>query len=233
MITTAGFLLINKPIGITSHDVIDILRHVTHVQKIGHAGTLDPFASGLLLVAIGKSATKQISRFVKLDKKYVALLRLGATSDTYDRTGVITSTIGHQDSKVSQERIQENLRPFIGNIQQTPPMYSAKKIHGKKLYEWARQGIEIERQPTTITIHSIELLRYEFPILELNIHCSSGTYIRSLAHDVGQNLGVGAYLESLTRTHIGSFQLQYATEIQSLQEEQHWEKFLFDQTTLL
>ena len=204
------FLFIHKPSGPTSHDIADHLRRLTGERRIGHAGTLDPFASGLLIVGVGREATKHLGELVGLDKTYEATLRLGATSDSYDRTGQIR--IANFELRMAKKQIQNALDKFTGNIKQIPPMFSAKKMGGKKLYELARQGKELPRAPVAVTIHNLELIAYDAEHQILNIHCrvSSGTYIRSLAHDLGQALGVGALLEELQRTAIGPFQLAEA-----------------------
>ncbi len=201
-----GYLLVDKPTGPTSHDVVDMVRRAFATRKVGHAGTLDPFASGLLIMAVG-AATKGIQQFVGLDKEYEAVIRLGAVSDTMDGTG----TIEHQAcSTVSEPAMLEMLEKFRGEIQQVPPMYSAKKVGGKKLYELARQGIEIERKPVKITVHELEPLSYAWPYLKIRTRVSSGTYIRALAHDIGAELGCGAYLEELRRTKIGKHDVKDA-----------------------
>ncbi|MFH0891797.1 MAG: tRNA pseudouridine(55) synthase TruB [Candidatus Falkowbacteria bacterium] len=221
----SGFLIINKPAGPTSHDMIDKLRRLTGIKKIGHAGTLDPFARGVLIVAVGRRATREISRFVKSDKEYIATLRLGATTDTYDLTGRVEVApepiSGHPESG----SVAAVLRKFTGRQKQIPPMYSAKKINGQKLYNLARKGIEIERAPTEINIYEIELLSYEWPFLKVKIRCSSGTYIRSLAHDIGAALGCGAYLEELTRSAVGDFRIAEAKTLEELEIE-GWEECL-------
>jgi len=200
----SGFLLVDKPVGPTSHDVVDAARRALRTRKIGHAGTLDPFASGLLILAVG-AKTKEISQFVGLDKAYEATLRLGAASDTMDRTGVITE---HKDcSAVSRETFEKSLEGFRGGIDQVPPMYSAKKVGGKKLYELARAGETIERKPVRVTIHALELVEYAWPIAKIRTRVSSGTYIRALADDIGKALGCGAYLEDLRRTEIGPYKV--------------------------
>jgi len=216
-------MLVNKPSGPTSHDMVDRLRKITKIRKIGHAGTLDPFASGLLIMAIGRMATREISRFVKLDKEYIATLHLGATSDTHDRTGkILRSQIA---DRRSQTEIQGVLGSFMGKQEQVPPMYSAKKVGGRKLYQLARQGKTITRYPDEIEIYSIELLEYLWPELVIKVKCSSGAYIRSLAHDIGQALGCGAYLTELKRTAIGGFSLAKAIETEKLNHE-NWPDFL-------
>ncbi len=211
-----GFLLINKPATWTSHDVVGYMRRVTHIKRIGHAGTLDPFATGLLIVAIGRENTKRLDEFKDLEKTYIATLRLGATSDTYDKTGVITEL---SDKKISLEEIQKILPDFVGAQEQLPPMYSAKKVDGKKLYKLARKGIEVERKAHHITIYDIELLDYNFPELKIRVRCSTGTYIRSLVQDIGQKLGVGAYCEELERVSIGEYSIENATPIKDFSRD--------------
>ena len=201
-----GFLLIDKPPGPTSHDVVDMVRRATGEQKVGHAGTLDPFASGLLILAVGK-ATKELSKFVGLDKTYEAAICLGATSDTMDRTGKIEHA---ECSVVSEPAVREIMERFRGVIDQVPPMYSAKKVGGRKLYELAREGKEVERKPVRVAIHELELLSHEWPYLRVRAQVSSGTYIRALAHDIGASLGCGAYLEELRRTAVGTYKVEDA-----------------------
>lgn len=227
----SGFLLINKPSGPTSHDIIDGLRKITGVKKIGHAGTLDPFASGLLIVAVGREATRQIAQFVKQDKIYVAKLHLGAVSDTYDRTGRAQNVTRPRDilPDLSKTKIEKILQRFVGPQKQIPPMYSAKKISGKKLYELARQGKEVERKPVDINIAYIKILEHAGKKLTIETRVSSGTYIRSLAHDIGQALGCGAYLEELKRTRIGNYELEDAVDIAALNKE-NWRQELITNT---
>ncbi|MEK7546057.1 MAG: tRNA pseudouridine(55) synthase TruB [Patescibacteria group bacterium] len=205
----SGFLLVDKPVGPTSHDIVDVARRTLRTRKIGHAGTLDPFASGLLILAVGKM-TKEISKFVGLDKAYEATLRLGASSDTMDRTGVVTEQ--NDCAPVARETFALALEGFRGGIDQVPPMYSAKKVGGKKLYELAREGVEIERKPVRVTIHELELVDYAWPIAKIRTRVSSGTYIRALADDIGMALGCGAYLEELRRTKIGNFDVKDAVK---------------------
>jgi len=227
-IKESGFILINKPSGPTSHDVIDKLRRITGIKKIGHAGTLDPFAHGLLIVAIGREATREIDRFVKLDKEYVADLYLGATTDTYDREGKISYKVESKKLKViDKNKIKKILKKFIGKQKQVPPMYSAKKIKGKKLYELARKGIEIQREAVEIMIYELEIRSYEWPRLKIKVKCSSGTYIRSLAYDVGEVLGCGAYLEELERTAIGKLKLSEAVSVKELDDKSWENKLIF------
>lgn len=203
-----GFLLVDKPSGPTSHDVVDMVRKATGVRKVGHAGTLDPFASGLMLLAVGK-ATKEISKFVGLDKTYTATMRFCATSDTMDRTGIVTPKEG-LCPEVSQERLEEVISNFVGESEQVPPMYSAKKVGGRKLYDLARKGIEVKREPRKIMVHGLTLQSFMWPVAVIEAHVSSGTYIRALAHDIGEALGCGAYLEELRRTAIGRYRIEEA-----------------------
>jgi len=211
------FILINKPAGWTSFDVVGFIRkqiRITHPElkniKVGHAGTLDPFATGLLIVAIGRDFTKRLDEFKKMPKTYVATIRLGATSDTQDRTGQVTPT-GAQE--VSREQIEKEIRTFLGPQLQLPPMFSAKKINGQRLYELARQGKEVERQPVPVEVYSIWIEEYAWPMLKIRVQCSAGTYIRTLAHDLGQKLGTGALCDELVRTAIGEFQLKNAQNL--------------------
>lgn len=207
--TMEKFLLINKPVGWTSHDVVGFLRkQYPRGTKVGHSGTLDPFATGLLIVGVGREATKRLDEFKSLPKTYEAILFLGATSDTQDRDGIISPT--NENKIYTEEEIQRVLKTFIGKQLQTPPMYSAKKVNGQKLYDLARKGIEIERQPNEIEIYNIELLNYKYPNIKIRVNCSTGTYIRTLAHDIGQKLGCGAYCEELTRVEIGKYNLKDA-----------------------
>ena len=212
MATLTGFLLVDKPSGPTSHDVVDMVRRATGLKKVGHAGTLDPFASGLLIMALG-NATKEISQFVGLDKTYEATILLGGTSDTMDRTGKLDM---QACATVSEPAMLDVLEKFKGDIDQTPPMYSAKKVGGKKLYELAREGKEVERAPVRVTIHVLEIISYNWPHLTVRCRVSSGTYIRALAHDIGATLGCGAYLEELRRTAIGTYKVEDAVPADSL-----------------
>jgi tRNA pseudouridine55 synthase len=221
-----GFLLINKPAGITSHDVVDKLREITGIRKIGHAGTLDPFAKGLLILAVGREFTKQLSVFQKKDKEYIATLKLGAESDTFDRDGKI---VERKVKKIPRkEEVDKVLKSFVGEIEQFPPIFSAKKIKGKKLYELARKGIKFKVKPEKVKIYEILILKYKFPYLKIKVECSSGTYIRSLANDIGKKLSCGAYLESLIRTKIGEIPLKKAVELSKLNPK-NWKDFLIHQ----
>lgn len=218
----SGFILIDKPLGITSFQVVNQLRKITGLKKIGHAGTLDPLATGLLILAIGRPATRQIDQFVKLDKIYSAKIKLGEVSETYDGEGEKTKI---NAKKITKQQLDLALKKFQGPIEQIPPMYSAKKINGQKLYKLARKGVTIERKPHKITIYKIKVSKFKHPDLQIEVHCSSGTYIRSLAHDLGQELGCGAYLAGLKRTKIGDYSLNKAVKIDKLNKK-NWQRFL-------
>ena len=220
----SGFLLIDKPSGPTSHDIINYLRHLTGIQKIGHSGTLDPLASGLLIVAVGRKATKQIHILAKQDKTYEATIRLGGISDTDDSLGKIQ--LLENDHQPTKQKIKQTLDSFKGEQNQTPPMYSAKKIHGQKLYKLARQGQTIERQPSLITIYNIKLFNYKWPDINLEIHCSSGTYIRAIARDIGKALNCGGYLYQLRRTKINNYSVCQAVTLEQLTSN-NWMEFLW------
>lgn len=209
-----GILPINKPIAKTSFSLVSMLRQLTGIKTIGHAGTLDPFASGVMLLLIGKSYTRLSSRFLNQDKQYLATLHLGIATDTYDLDGQTTFCSPLIPSK---DKLQEILLRFQGSIKQIPPMFSAKKIQGKKLYDLARKGIVIPRTPMVVTV-KIELLSYTYPYIQLKVDCSKGTYIRSLAHDIGSSLGSGAHLSQLIRTKSGNFSLSDCCEADRLFE---------------
>ncbi len=220
-----GFILINKPAGITSHDVVDKLREITKIKKIGHSGTLDPFATGLLILAISREATKKLSYFLKLDKEYIATLRLGAESDTFDKEGKIVKKEIKEIPTL--KKIKNVLKTFLGEIEQIPPIFSAKKIKGKKAYDLARKGLKVKLKPQKVKIYEISILKYKFPFLKIKVKCSSGTYIRSLASDIGKKLNCGAYLENLIRTKIGEFSLKNAVSLSQLNSE-NWQNYLKD-----
>lgn len=218
--STEGLLLVDKPAGITSHDVVDKIRWIAHTRAVGHAGTLDPFATGLLILGIGK-ATKWLTDLVGLDKTYEAALELGATSDTFDVEGR-KSKIKKQKAKIGTEEIECVLEQFRGGYEQKAPLFSAKKLHGKKLYELARAGKATEemRPIKRVEIKKLQITRYEFPTLCLEVECSSGTYIRSLADDIGRALDIGAYLKQLRRTRIGTWNVTEATPLDELAREE-------------
>jgi len=207
---------INKPAGITSHTVVNRLRKFYGIKKIGHAGTLDPFATGVLILLVGRESTKRSDEFMKQDKIYRTKLKLGYISDTYDKDGVIQE---YNVQKVpTRSEIESITESFIGEISQIPPMYSAIKINGKKMYELARKGQTIDIPPRLINIYNIDILDYTYPYLTLDIACSSGTYIRSLGYDIGMKLGIGAYLEELERSQSGEFNIDNCYTLDNLPE---------------
>jgi len=232
--STTGFLLVDKPAGWTSFDVVAKLRSTTGIKKIGHAGTLDPFATGLLVVAVGREATKQIDRFVKQDKTYETQFKIGYTSTTGDPEGEIQPVDdgGKYDAWPNKERVEQAIKEsFLGEMLQKPPMYSAIKIGGKKLYELARQGKEVERKDRRITIYSFDVIDYKDAVLTAVIRVSSGTYIRVIAQDLGEYFGLGAYCLQLRRTRIGDFDVKDAHAIDQVTKE-NWQTFLINNSDL-
>lgn len=210
-----GFLNIYKPKGLTSHDVVARLRKITKVRQIGHTGTLDPFATGVLPICIGK-ATRLIE-YLDDDKEYLATVQFGKNTATYDLEGEITATF---DKKVTEEDVKNALKDFEGEISQIPPIYSAIKVNGKKLYDYARQGQDIEIKPRKVTISKIELKEFDktSQSAKITVACSKGTYIRSIAYDLGAKLGCGGYLTALERTKAGKFQVNTAIKLEDLTE---------------
>ena len=225
-----GFLNIYKPKGITSHDVVSKLRRITKIKQIGHTGTLDPFAEGVLPICIGK-ATRLIE-YLNDDKEYLATVNFGKTTDTYDIDGQITST---SQKKITEKQIIESLKSFQGETLQTPPIYSAIKVNGKKLYDYARQGKEVEISPRKVIIYKIEL--EDFNEIEqtakIRVACSKGTYIRSIAHDLGQNLCCGAFLSELIRTKAGSFKIEQSVQLEEFMYAEDVQKNLINPLNLL
>ena len=204
-----GLLLIDKPVDWTSHDVVAKLRGILKIRAIGHAGTLDPFATGLLVIGVGKG-TKQLTALVGVDKEYEVVIRLGATSDTFDKEGVITPT--NSEIQPTEKDIEAALEKFRGGYEQLAPLHSAKKINGKKLYDLARAGKATEemRPKKFVKIETLLVTRYSYPDLSIRVKCGSGTYIRSLADDIGRELGVGGYCLELRRTKVGEFDVKDA-----------------------
>ncbi|MDR2395679.1 MAG: tRNA pseudouridine(55) synthase TruB [Endomicrobium sp.] len=203
----SGMLLVDKPSNITSFKVVKILRKLLNVKKAGHCGTLDPLASGLLLILFGK-ATKLQDKFMKKDKVYTSSFLLGTVTDTYDFDGKIVSV--KEVSNISIEKIKNLLNNFKGDIYQTPPMYSALKVNGQKLYTLARKGIEVSRNSRKVIIREFDVLSFDKNIVNVKIHCSSGTYVRCLAKDLGDVLGCGATVKTLRREKIHNFDVKDA-----------------------
>lgn len=223
---SSGFLYIHKPLGMTSHDVVDAVRRITGEKRVGHAGTLDPFAEGLLIVAVGREATAKLSTFLKQPKTYRATMRLGAISSTDDPEGEIRA---QPCSPPSRRAVRAIVEQFTGDIEQTPPAYSAIKVKGRRAYKLARAGQAPELKKRRVRIHRITLLGYDYPELEFEAEVSSGTYIRSLARDIGSSLGCGGYLIKLVRLKIGETTLKQAIPLQELTVE-NWEHHLRSST---
>ena len=218
-----GFLNVYKPKGKTSHDVVAILRRVTKIKQIGHTGTLDPFAEGVLPICIGK-ATRLIE-YLNDDKAYIGTVQLGKSTTTYDLEG---ETVEVSDKTPDLEEIENELNNFRGDIEQLPPIYSAIKVNGKKLYEYARKGEEVEIKPRSVNINELKILNYdqENRILELYIKCSKGTYIRSIAHDLGKNLGCFGHLIKLVRVKAGDFEVENSIKLEDLTDIETVQKHL-------
>ena len=211
----SGVLVIDKPTGMTSHDVVNIVRRGTGIRRAGHTGTLDPRASGVLVILVGTAV--RLSEYISAsDKRYQAIIRMGTATDTYDAEGAFTRDEVTVD--VTEEQFEAELKKFEGEVEQTPPAYSAVKINGRKAYEMARKGEEVEIEPRMIQVHHLEVLEWATPEVVVDVHCSSGTYIRSLANDLGEVLGCGAYLVGLRRTKNGRFSLRDAVPLRKLKE---------------
>ena len=208
-----GVFLLNKPLGFSSNQALKKIQWLFNAKKAGHTGTLDPMASGLLPICIGE-ATKFSNRLLEANKTYIATVQLGWTTTTGDQEGEVLS---QKEVVLKPNQLQETLQKFTGDITQIPPMFSALKFEGKPLYEYARQGIEIERKPRPVTIYDIKLNKIEESIVILEVICSKGTYIRTLAEDIGHALGCGAHLKGLERTQTGNFQLPDALTIEALE----------------
>lgn len=222
----SGIIIINKEAGPTSHDIVYQVRKIINDKsvKVGHAGTLDPFAEGVLLILVGQT-TKLQSQFMNLEKTYLATLKLGETTDTYDATGNKTKNAKCK-MQIKKTKIEKVLKQFVGEIKQMPPAFSAIKIKGQRAYKLARKGIKPDLKSRKVKIYEVELRKYEYPYLEIKVRCSKGTYVRSLAHDIGQDLGVGAYLEKLTRTAIGPYKIDQAHNLSQITEKNLPKKIL-------
>lgn len=207
--------MVDKPTGVTSFSLVGAVRRTLNLRKVGHCGTLDPLATGLMVLLVGRNYTRLSDQLLGQDKSYEAEVKLGEETDSYDAEGTILAS---SDLQPKLEDIQDVLQGFQGIQLQTPPMYSAKKQNGRKLYELARKGQVVEREPVQVRL-AIELLGYQYPYLSLNIHCTKGTYIRSLAQDIGQELGCGAHLSGLRRTQSGQFCLRDALPADLLKPE--------------
>jgi tRNA pseudouridine55 synthase len=209
---------LNKDKGVTSHDAVTSVKKLFKVRKAGHAGTLDPIATGVLLVCLNE-ATKVAGFLSDMDKEYIMTAKLGESTDTYDAEGRVIKKSQISDLRFQIEDIEKITRRFTGEIEQTPPMYSAIKLSGEPLYKLARKGIEVERKPRKVVINSIEILEFDAPFLKLKVSCSKGTYMRSLCSDIGEALGVGAHMTDLIRTRIGDFKIEDSAKISELPQK--------------
>jgi tRNA pseudouridine55 synthase len=224
----SGVLVIDKPVGMTSHDVVQAIRIGTGIRRAGHTGTLDPRASGVLVILVGPAV--RLSEYVSAsDKRYQAIIRLGASTDTFDADGRFTRQPTVSPVSIGEQQFEDALKKFVGEIEQTPPPYSAVKVRGRRAYDMARGGEDVELAPRKITVHHLEVLEWAPPEAVVDVHCSSGTYVRSLANDLGNALGCGGYLVGLRRTKSGRFSLRDATPLRKLQEAfraGNWYQFL-------
>jgi len=209
-------LLINKPLRWTSFDVIRKIRGLIKIKKVGHAGTLDPLATGLLIVCTGKF-TKTINEYMAQQKEYTGTITLGATTPTYDLESEPQNF--KRFDHITKEDLEQTAQSFTGRILQTPPIHSAIKKEGKRVYELARQGVDVKLEPRPVTILEFEIVKIDLPVVEFRVVCSTGTYIRSLANDFGEKLGCGGYLSSLCRTRIGNFLLEDAMSMEQFERQ--------------
>ena len=209
-----GILVVDKEKNMTSHDVVDAVRRRFHIKKVGHAGTLDPNATGVLVLLLGK-ATKLSGKLLNQDKEYIATMKLGEKTSTGDCDGKVVETA---EARASEKEIKNVMAGFVGEIEQVPPMTSAKRINGRRLYKLARKGVEVARSAKKVAIKEIEITRMDLPFILFRVVCSKGTYIRQLAEDIGEKIGCGAHLTELRRTRSGDFSLERALQFSSLSD---------------
>ncbi len=216
-----GILNVNKPLGMTSFDVVSIIKRLTREKRVGHAGTLDPMASGVLPVCLGRG-TRVVEFLMDAHKVYRAQIELGTATDTYDAAGKVTS---RQDpSGIDRARLEAALGSFRGRIQQIPPMYSALKHQGQRLYQLARAGVTVSRKSRMVVVYRLELIAFEPPLVTVEVECGKGTYIRSLAHDLGEMLGCGAHLRGLVRLGYGPFVISDAVSLERIEAASNWQQ---------
>lgn len=225
-----GFLSVYKPVGKTSHDVVAYFRKLLKIKKIGHTGTLDPFAEGVLPICIGNST--RLIEYLPDDKAYLAFVQFGKATDSYDIEG---NVIFQSDKKVAKEDVEQAIKKIEGDIEQLPPIYSAIKVNGKKLYEYAREGKSVEIKPRKVTIYKIELKNFDYDnqVAQVYVECSKGTYIRSIANDLGQVLGCGGYLTRLIRTKAGKFLLENSKKMEDFSSKEIVENNLIEPISML
>ncbi len=210
-----GIILVNKPKGITSHDAVDFVRRRLKIRKVGHAGTLDPLAEGLLIILVG-GYTRAFPKLAGCDKEYLGILKLGEVTSTGDSQGEIIKTAPCE--QVDTALVREAFSSFEGEIEQVPPMVSALRMKGKRLYKLARQGVVVERAPRKVRIYSLKVLNINLPYIEFQVNCSKGMYVRKLAEDVGEKLGCGAHMVKILRLSIGSFRLDEAVTLEEIND---------------
>jgi tRNA pseudouridine55 synthase len=210
-----GIAIINKPPGITSHDVVSRVRRIFNMRRVGHAGTLDPLATGVLVILLGKS-TKLFDKFVAFDKAYAATLKLGTQTTSADITGTVIELKPFED--ITKDQVTETLAQFLGESEQFPPMVSAVKYKGERLYKLARKGVVVDRPSRRIRIDKLKLVDFKLPEVKFYLECSKGTYVRTLAEDVGQRLGCGACITQIERTKVGPFLIEDAVKLEELNE---------------
>jgi tRNA pseudouridine55 synthase len=225
-----GFLNIHKPLGVTSHDIVMQVRRTFGLRKVGHAGTLDPLATGVLIICVG-GATRLSEYVMHMTKGYIARVKLGETTATYDAEGEITST--RPAAHITRAQVEAALAPFRGSFEQKPPIYSAIKVNGRKLYDIARAGQSVELKARPVEIHRLVLTEWQPPYFSIDVSCTAGTYIRSLAYDIGEALGCGAHLTALERTQSGSFLLTDAITPDDLVADPQWQRHLISAETAL
>ncbi len=211
-----GIVILDKPSGMTSHDVVARVRRIFKMKRVGHSGTLDPLATGVLVILLGKS-TKLFEKFETFDKAYKATMIFGKKTSTADIQGKVIEELAFEH--LTKTQIEDTLKKFVGQIEQIPPMVSAVKINGQRLYELARKGIEVVRQPRKITIDKLELLDFNMPHVKFYLECSKGTYVRKLAEDIAESLGTVACISQIQRTKVGPFSIDQAVDLQDLNEK--------------
>ncbi len=216
-----GIVVVDKPSGMTSHDVVDRARKIFGIRRIGHAGTLDPLATGVLILLVGK-ATKLSNRFITFDKAYDATLKLGVKTTTADIEGEVLSENSYEH--ITSDGFCEALKKFSGEIDQVPPMVSAVKVNGQRLYKLARKGVEVKREPRRITIYDLKMVDFTLPLVKICVECSKGTYVRQLAEDIGSTLGCDACISQIRRTKVGPFLIENAVKLEQVNETvlQNW-----------
>jgi tRNA pseudouridine55 synthase len=230
--TKPGLLIIDKPTGPTSHDIVNLVRRGTGIRKVGHTGTLDPYASGVLLILLG-SVTRLAEYLLEVDKEYLATVRFGSATSTFDAAGRVTAT---RPFTFREESLSAKMATFVGERLQVPPVYSAIKVGGRKAYDMARRGEEVELSPRKVHIYELSLIRWESPNAVIRVRCSRGTYIRSIANDIGEAMGTHAHLVSLRRIRLGPFSVERATTLDELKRrflEGTWEKAAMPSSAVL